>query len=301
MSRSLQPGQVAQVWIGGPDLTEPVLVLETAQVLIEAPNWSADGDSLFVNGDGQLWRIDLRQCPPVPTAVRFVGLPDINNDHVLSPGGQDIYMSAMDGHIYRGALTGGPVERVTEDEGVWHFLHGISPDGSRLAYVRLAGFDEPGRLAVMEPFGPTTIVDTGSGHLDGPEWSSDGSFLYFNTENFSTDPGHAQLARLPDDGGPMERLVASDTVDWFPHLSPDGRHASYIAFPAGTIGHPADREVEVRTVSTDDWSTANQTYPLFGGQGTLNVNSWSPDSTRLAFIAYPSSNTRGRGDRQSLS
>jgi Tol biopolymer transport system component len=77
----------------------------------------------------------------------------------------------------------------------------------------------------------------------------------------------------------MERLVTSDTVDWFPHLSPDSQTASYITFPAGTLGHPADLDVEVRVVATSDWSSPLQRYRLFGGQGTLNVNSWSPDGS----------------------
>ena len=285
--RSLAAGQSAEVWIGGPDLAEPELLLETSELLIEAPNWSADGTALFVNGNGRLWRIDLRQSPAELVLVPNVGLPAINNDHVLDPDGHHIYLSAMDGHIYRGAITGGEVERVTVDEGVWHFLHGVSPDGTRLAYVRLADSAEPGRLAIMEPSGPSVVLDTGKGHLDGPEWAPDGSWIYVNTEAFTIDPGHAQLGRLPDGGGAMERLVTSDTVDWFPHLSPDGRFASYIAFPAGTLGHPADLDVEVRVVATDEWSAPLQAYPLFGGQGTINVNSWSPDSTRFAFVAYP--------------
>jgi TolB protein len=288
--RSLGTGQRAQVWLGGLDLPEPELVLETTQMLIEAPNWSTDGTALLLNGNGQLWRLDLDRNSAGLEPVVFRGLPDINNDHVLSPDGRYVYLSAMDGHIYRGAPTGGEVERVTQDDGVHHFLHGISPDGSRLAYVRLTDFAVPGRLAVMEPFGPTVLLDAGDGHLDGPEWSGDGSWIYCNTENFSTELGHAQLARLPDGGGPMERLVTSDRVDWFPHLSPDGRFACYISFPTGTVGHPADLEVVVRVVRTDDWSTPLQSYPVFGGQGTLNVNSWSPDSDRFAFVAYPVTN-----------
>lgn len=284
--RSLRPGQRTQVWVGGPDRARPELLLETSELLLEAPNWSTDGGSLFVNGNGRLWRIDLRN-PADYVPVDHDGLPAINNDHVLDPDGRHIYLSAMDGHIYRAALTGGTVERVTSDEGVWHFLHGVSPDGVRLAYVRLTDFGEPGRLAILEPSDASTLLDTGQGHLDGPEWSPDGSWLYVNTETFTATPGHAQLARLPHGGGVMERLMTSDTVDWFPHLSPNGKLASYVAFPAGTLGHPADREVEVRVVSTDDWSTPLQTYRLFGGQGTMNVNSWSPDSTRFAFIAYP--------------
>jgi len=81
--------------------------------------------------------------------------------------------------------------------------------------------------------------------------------------------------------------VVSDTVDWFPHLSRDGHFASYIVFPPGTLGHPPDLDVEVRVVSTADWTVPLRRYPLFGGQGTLNVNGWAPTGRRFAFVAYP--------------
>jgi TolB protein len=285
--RELAPNQRAQIWIGGPEIAEPELLFQTGEILIEAPNWSLDGASLFVNGHGLLWRLDLGSMERGLVRVDFEHLPELNNDHVLDPDGEHIYMSAMDGHIYRGALAGGEVDRVSPEDGNWHFLHGVSPDGSRLAYVEIGDYSDPGRLAVMEPHGPSVVLDTGEGHLDGPEWSPDGDWIYFNTESFTNEPGHAQLARIPDAGGSLERLVTSDTVDWFPHFSPDSQSASYIVFPAGTLGHPADLDVEVRVVATSDWSTPLQRYPLFGGQGTINVNSWSPDSTRFAFVAYP--------------
>jgi Tol biopolymer transport system component len=281
--RTLAHGQRAQIYVGGPALARADLVFETGELLLEAPNWSPAG--LFLNGNGRLWRLDpgTREL----TGIEFRGLPDINNDHVLDPDGEHIYLSADDGHIYRGALTGGAVERLTPDDGNWHFLHGVSPDGKRLAYVQIRDFGDPGRLAVLEPPGTPTVLDTGPGHVDGPEWSPDGSWIYFNTEGFTTAPGHAQLARIPDPGGRAQRLVGSATVDWFPHLSPDSRYASYVAFPPGTLGHPADLDVEVRLVDTSDWATPLRRYPVFGGQGTINVNSWSPDSTRFAFVAYP--------------
>ena len=286
--RELAPNQGAQIWIGGPEIAQPELLFQTGDVLIEAPNWSLDGASLFLNGHGLLWRLDLRSTERGLVRVDFEDLPELNNDHVLDPDGKHIYMSAMDRHIYRGSLEGGEVARVSPDDGNWHFLHGVSPDGSRLAYVEIGDVSDPGRLAVMELNGPSVVVDTGKGHLDGPEWSPDGDWIYFNTESFTNEPGHAQLARISDAGGSVEHLVTSGTVDWFPHLSPDSQSASYVAFPAGTLGHPADlNDVEVRVVTTSDWSTPLQRYPLFGGQGALNVNSWSPDSTRFAFVAYP--------------
>ena len=136
----------------------------------------------------------------------------------------------------------------------------------------------------MKAHDTSTVLDTGAGRLDGPEWSPDGAWIHVNTESFTETPGHAQLARIPDGGGAMDRLIESSTVDWFPHLSPDGRHATYIAFPAGTTGHPPDLDVEVRVVDTTDWSTPLRPYRLFGGQGTINVNSWSPDSSRFALV-----------------
>ncbi len=287
--RVLAPGQRAQVWLGGPSAVSPQLLIETDAVLIEAPNWSLDGTALYLNGHGTLWRLDVDAAEPALAAIAYDGLPELNNDHVLDPDGRHIYLSAMDGHIYRGRLDGGAVTRVTPDDGVWHFLHGVSPDGRRLAYVQLTDVTDPGRLAILEPPEPPVLVDTGVGHLDGPEWSPDGQWIYVNTESFTREPGHAQLARLPDAGGPMERLVVSDTVDWFPHLSPDSRFASYVSFPTGTLGHPPDRQVEVHVVATSDWSSPIRRYPVFGGQGTLNVNSWAPDSTRFAFVAYPRS------------
>ena len=235
-----------------------------------------------------MWRFDLSASSL--EAVPLTGIPDLNNDHVLAPDGMGIFLSANDGHIYRAALSGGPAIRITDDDGSFHFLHGVSPDGKELAYVGIeAGdFTQPGRLmTIASDGGATARVDVGSGHCDGPEYSPDGNWLYLNTESFTSAPGHAQLARITIDGNEFERLLESDTVDWFPHLSPDGRFASYIRFPSGTEGHPADLPVDVVLVSTEDWTTPLHTWPLFGGQGTLNVNSWSPDSGRFAFVAYP--------------
>ncbi|MEC3854358.1 TolB family protein [Paenarthrobacter ureafaciens] len=294
MIRTLQPGQRCQVWIAS--ITgESTLVYSTDDMLLEAPNWTLDGSSLILNGDGKLWTLDVPgDSPAKPVEVPLSGIPDLNNDHVLAPDGTSIFLSANDGHIYRAALAGGPATRITEEDGTFHFLHGVSPDGKELAYVGIpAGdFTQPGRLmTIASDGGADARVDVASGHCDGPEYSPDGKWLYLNTESFSSIPGHAQLARIRVDGSGFEKLLESDTVDWFPHLSPDGRFASYIQFPSGTEGHPADLPVAVVLVSTADWTTPLHTWPLFGGQGTLNVNSWSPDSGRFAFVAYPISDS----------
>jgi Tol biopolymer transport system component len=282
-----EPGQMAQVHVHDVETGEDTVVFKSAAVLFEAPNWSLDGSTLLINGDGRLW--SLAPTPgSTPQVIGHEGLPPINNDHVLDPNGSGIYLSANDGQIYHGDLTGGPVDPVTDEAGVWHFLHSVSPDGNSLAYVRLKTFEEPGLLTITPSRGGAHhVLDTGPGHIDGPEWSPDGEWIYFNTERWAVEPGHAQLARIPDGGGKVERLVTSETVDWFPHLSPDGRYATYLQFPAGTVGHPPDLRVSVIVVSTDDWTTPVDQVSLPGGQGTINVNSWAPDSRRFAYVSYP--------------
>jgi Tol biopolymer transport system component len=287
--RRLQAGQIAEVWIAEISGGSVRRVYATDALLLEAPNWAPDGRGLLLNGDGLLWRLELEPEASLKK-VPIDELPPINNDHVLDPERGLMYLSANDGHIYVAPLEGGTAKRITHDSSRYHFLHGVSPDGSTLAFVELQRADPsvPARLALVSSTGgETRYPEAGSSHLDGPEYSSDGAWLYFNTEEFASRPGHAQLARLPVEGGRMERLAESETVDWFPHLSPNGEFATYISFPTGTLGHPPDLDVEVRLVRTADWRDCISRFQLFGGQGTINVNSWSPDSRRFAFVAYP--------------
>ncbi len=287
-ARTLAPGQRCEVRIAGPGGGE-TLLLATDEVLLEAPNWTLDGSALILNGSGVLWRLDLQSG--TLGHVPLSGVPELNNDHVLAPDGRSIYLSANDGHIYRADLSGGPGTRVTADDGMLHYLHGVRPDGRQLAYVGIPARDPsvPGRLFVApaDGPGPAREIATGKGHVDGPEYSPDGQWIYLNTEAFTTTIGHAQIGRLRADGDGLEQLVRSDTVDWFPHLSPDGEFAAYLRFPAGTQGHPADLAVEIVLVATSAWTTPLRTYGLPGGQGTINVNSWAPDSRRFAFVSYP--------------
>ena len=287
--RTLAPGQTAQIHIHDAATGEDTVVHESSDVLFEAPNWSLSGSHLLLNGDGVLWSL-TPEPEAEPVQITHSSLPEINNDHVLDPNGTHIYLSAADGHIYRADLAGGEASQITTDDGIWHFLHGVSPDGSTLAYVRMGSFDEPGQLAVMPATGgEATLLDTGAAHIDGPEYSPDGAWLYFNTEQWAAVPGQAQLARMPAAGGDVERLVSSTTVDWFPHLSPDGATAVYLEFPSGTEGHPADKDVTLVVVDTDDWTEPRERLPLPGGQGTINVNSWSPNSRHFAYVSYPTS------------
>lgn len=142
-------------------------------MLLEAPNWTLDGRALILNAAGRLWRFDLRESSL--SEVPLTGIPELNNDHVLDPDGGHIFLSGEDGHIYRAPLAGGPATRITDDDGSWHFLHGVSPDGRHLAYMDIAAgdFSKPGRLRTIPAAGgaPTTwrsAQDTATGPSTRP-------------------------------------------------------------------------------------------------------------------------------------
>lgn len=289
--RELANGQRAQLWIANVETGRSELLFQTSEILFEAPNWTLDGARLVVNGAGRLWSVALDA--PALVLIPLAGVPDLNNDHVLAPDGERIFVSAMDWHIYQASLTGGPTRRVTGSSGVddlMHFLHGVSPDGQRLAFIGIELTGDGDRRIKANVFTMSVTGDdyrriTDTQHpADGSEYSPDGRWLYFNTEQFT---GHAQLARVPVHGGQPVRLRVSDTVDWFPHLSPDGRRATFVAFPAGTEGHPPDVWVDIMTASTDNWQRPTPVARIFGGQGSLNVNSWGPDNTHFAYVTYP--------------
>jgi hypothetical protein len=291
--RLLSPGQRCRVRVWNRD-GSITTVHESTDRLYEAPNWTHDG-RLILNGDGVLWSLPADGSAD-PTQIRIDGVPPLNNDHVLDPDGAHVHVSANDWHIWTAPVAGGSARRVTPDGGGMHFLHGVSPDGSELAYVRLDPSGEnwwaSATIHVIGVDGSDDrAVTTDPGPADGPEWMPDGSWIVFNTEQFTTEPGHAQIARVRPDGSGLERLTHSDRVDWFPHVAPTGDAAVFLSFPAGTTGHPADLPVRLHLVHAPgeaaSWDASTVIVELFGGQGTLNVNGWAPDGSAFAFVDYP--------------
>ncbi|GAA4265505.1 biopolymer transporter Tol [Frondihabitans peucedani] len=302
MPRTLLPGQSSRVLIVDPASGESRCVFESDSVLVEAPNWTADGVSLVLNADGLLWRLpvdghDLAEIP-------MPGVPEINNDHVLTPDGLAVVVSAKDGHLYEVPLDERTPRRITRDHpvgrGYKNYLHGVSPDGSTLSVIvghRPRPSDPESAwqtdVALVDlATGEASFVTSDASADDGAEFTPDGRWLWFNTERFTSEPGHAQLARVRVDGSDLSRVVESVSVDWFPHPAPDGRSVAYLSYEAGTLGHPENRDVVLRILPLDEAGDpephgVRDLLRLFGGQGTLNVNGWAPDSTRFACVEYP--------------
>ncbi|RII95649.1 hypothetical protein DZF95_00210 [Clavibacter michiganensis] len=289
-ARVLPPGGSCRIRIWHRDTGSVETVHTSTERLLEAPNWT-DDDRLVVNGDGRLW-IMPADGSSEPAPIHAPGLPDVNNDHVLSPLGGTVFASANDWRIWEVPLAGGTPRRVTPYDEAMHFLHGVSPDGQHLAYVRLEpDGDDWWASATIHTVGVDgtgdRAVTTHPGPADGCEWTPDAEWLLFNTEQFSAKPGHSQLARIRPDGGGLEQLTFDERVNWFPHVAPTGDAVAYLSYPPGTEGHPADLPVEIRLVHLDDWRAPTTLVTLRGGQGTINVPSWRPDGGAFAFVDYP--------------
>lgn len=286
--RSLAHGQRSELIVI--DLSGRQQLVYTTDEVIEAPNWSADGRWLVFNAGGRLFRI--APTGGDPEQIDTGALADLNNDHVLSPDGSTIYVSSDDGHLYAVPFAGGTPRRVsnTHDTPFHYYLHGISPDGETLACVAVEQRQDERQVNVFTipaSGGPDTRLTDLSMPNDGPEYSPDGRWIYFNSELAASRPGHAQVFRMhAADGSGLEQLTFDSYVNWFPHLSPDGRHVSVLSYPQGTTGHPADKDVLLRLM-TPTGENQRVLASFFGGQGTINVNSWAPDSRRLAYVAYP--------------
>jgi Tol biopolymer transport system component len=280
---------------------------------VEAPNWSRDGRWLMVNAGGHLYRVPL----DAPRMERIDTGPATrcNNDHGFSPDGQVIYLSShhegQGAQIYRMPVSGGVLQKISPQAPSW--WHAVSPDGKTIAYPAVRDTSKlldiytmpvpPHPTLSPEGRGRTTQSDAppsplggegwgegapqetrlthGIGHSDGPDFSADGSRIYWNCDA----TGHAQIWVMSADGSDQRPLFTDDHVNWFPHPSPCGRHLVYLAYPPGTTGHPADLPVAL-VLCAPDGTNRRRIREFTGGQGTMNVPNWAPDGSAFAYIRY---------------
>ncbi len=253
---------------------------------LEAPNWTPDGKSLLFNGNGHIFRISVNGGKPETIDTGFANR--VNNDHGISPDGTMLAISDQSQDqrksiVYTVPIGGGTPKRITQSPSASYF-HGWSPDGKTLAFVgdRNGNLDIYTIPAAGGPEGSKeTRLTTAEGLDDGPEYSPDGQYIYFNSER----TGSMQIWRMKPDGSAQEQITSDGFNNWFPHVSPNGRQIVFLSYEKDVTGHPADKDVTLRIMNVADKRITVLTK-LFGGQGTINVPSWSPDSRRLAFVSY---------------
>jgi len=258
------------------------IVLRSTESL-QAPNWTPDDEALIYNSNGLLYRFDLETKTPKEIDTGFADAN--NNDHVLSFDGTQLGIShhaeAHDGAsiIYTVPVEGGTPTQVTPNGP--SYLHGWSPDGRFLTYTgeRDGAFD----IYKIPVDGGDEIQLTDTPGLDdGSEYTPDGDHIYFN----SLRSGSMEIWRMRPDGSSKEQLTSDRFNNWFPHISPDGASVVFLSYrpsvPPGA--HPFYKEVYLRRMPASGGNPEVIAY-LYGGQGTINVPSWSPDSERVAFIS----------------
>lgn len=246
----------------------------------EAPNWSRDGQHLLYNQGGRLLRIPATGGQPEPVDTGFA--VRINNDHGYSPDGKLLAISDQTrpggSRIYVLPSGGGEPRLVTpEAPSYWH---GWSPDGQTLAYCaeRAGEFD---LYTIPAVGGAERRLTHEPGLDDGPDYSPDGRHLYFN----SLRSGQMKIWRITAEAAEPTQLTSDEYNDWFPHPSPDGRWLAFVSYAKDVEGHPENQDVLLRLMPAAG-GEVRVLAKLFGGQGTMNVPSWSPDSRSLAFVSY---------------
>ncbi len=272
-------------------------VVHRGEGVIEAPNWSRDGKFLLVNTRGDLFRLPLGTSTGAKLEKIQLGAGGYvcNNDHDLSADGKLLAFSASSpaspkSQVFVSDASGANVRLITPVAP--SYFHGWSPDSRYLAFVAERGDGRYELYRVPAAGGAEERLTSVGGYDDGPEYSPDGRWIYFN----SNRGGRWNIWRIPPHGaGPKDvkaEQVTNDTPeDWFPHISPDGKAMVFLSFPTGTEGHNDKMPgMQLRLIATPGKSaTAAEVEVLeefYGGQGTLNVNSWSPDSKQFAYVIY---------------
>jgi TolB protein len=277
--------------------SKSIRVVYTADKLWEAPNWSPDGKYLLANSGGVLYRFTLdADGKAQPQKLALDGAYQCNNDHGITRDGKLLAFSAKfgsssDSQVFVASSDGTKPRLLTPNSP--SYFHGWSPDGKWLAFVGKRSdyfniFRAPVEGGSEQRLTSSPVAD------DGPDYSPDGKWIYINSDRSGT----WDIWRFPPEGaGPRdskaERITSDELEDWFPHPSPDGKWLVFLSFPKGTPGHNVKTNLQLRMMAMPPAAAGHgaggsiqSLAQIFGGQGTINVNSWSPDSKRFAFVTY---------------
>jgi len=254
----------------------------------EAPNWMPDGKKLLFNQDGWIYTIPIEGGTPEKLNTGIANRN--NNDHVISFDGKLLAIShhrdGMSGGgstIYTLPLSGGEPKLVTDSTP--SYLHGWNPNNKEVVYVaQRKGSPAYNLYKKSITGGPEQqLTFNQKSHVDGPEYSPDGKYIYYN----ANETGTMQLWRMKPDGTAREQLTFDEYHNWFPHISPDGKWIAFLSFPPhiNADDHPFYKRVMLRLMPVNGGAGPKVIAYLYGGQGTINTPSWSPDSKQIAFVS----------------
>jgi TolB protein len=251
----------------------------------EAPNWSRDGKFLLINASGILEKISIKG--EKLGALPIQDIKNANNDHGYTFDGKTLFISSSipsikenSSFIFKVPSDGGtPIKITANTPSYWH---GVSPDGKTIVYCaeRNGNYDV---YSISTNGGAETRLTETEGLDDGPEFSPDGKYIYFN----SFRSGKMQIWRMWADGSHPEQITFDNYSNWFAHIHPNNKQAVIISYVEDQKqAHPFGKQVKLRLVNLEDKTIKDLTDPFFGGQGTINVPSWSNDGKKFAFVTY---------------
>jgi TolB protein len=263
-------------------------VIRETNTRFEAPNWMPGGKKLLFNEGGSLYTIPIEGG--TPEKLNTGSIAGNNNDHAISFNGKMLAISSHreglpDGGstVYTLPLQGGEPRLITDSTP--SYLHGWNPNGKEVAIVAKRNGSKIYNLykVSLADKKETQLTFNTKGHVDGPEYSPDGRYIYYNA-NVS---GSMQIWRMKPDGSGKEQITFDEYHNWFPHISPDGKWMVFISFPSDIDpnSHPAYKQVMLRLMPLTTPAAPKVLAYLYGGQGTLNAPSWSPDSKFVAFVS----------------
>lgn len=258
-------------------------VIHTVEDSMQAPNWTNDGKFLIYNRNGKMYRFELESG--TATQLDTGDVVNNNNDHVLSFDGKQLGISSSSGNprkstIFTLPATGGKPKQITNNAN-HSYLHGWSPDSKFLIYTAERNGDYDIYRCTINGENETNLTKT-PGLDDGSEYTADGSQIYFN----STRSGLMQIWKMKADGSEQTQITDDAHNNWFPHLSPDGKSFVMITYSKDIepTDHPFYKYVTIRQLNLNGGQPKVVAY-LYGGQGSINVPSWSPDGKYLAFVS----------------
>lgn len=254
---------------------------------LEAPNWSRDGKYLIINHNGMLEKVSVIGEKLGVIDTGFANR--CNNDHGLSFDGKWLIVSHNDptvtahggsSRIFILPISGGVPRLITGDAP--SYWHGVSPDNQWVVYCAMRDGEWDVYKSHVITAEEVRLTDA-NGLDDGPEYSYDGEWIYFNSHR----TGRMHIYRMRPDGSEQTQLTNDEYDNWFPHPGPDNRSIVYIAYIENQHGgHPFGKDVKLRLLNVETSQIRDLTPVFYGGQGTINVHSWSPDGNNIAFVRY---------------
>jgi TolB protein len=257
-------------------------VISSQAAHAQAPNWSRDGKNIVFNQDGRMF-----QAPAagggVPQPIDTGSATNCSGSHGFSPDGKWLAITCSSpGHPDRRVsiipASGGEPRTLTENTS---YFHSWSPDGKTILFTRGGPHSTGNIYSVPVEGGAETPLTAGTGLSDDPDFSPDGKWIYFNTDRW----GGMQIGRMHADGSQPEQVTFDQFKNWSPHPSPDGKMIVFISYAPDVTTHAANKNIALRILSTTD-NSIRTLVNLVGGDGSMNVTNWSPDSKSCAFVSY---------------